>query len=71
MKKKEKEHIHLKVDAEIWARAKVVIKEMGFTQSGFVELMVKQFLRAEEAPFSAILGDILQEAAKAQGRVKK
>jgi len=71
MDKKKKTHVHFKIDPVVWEEAKPVIREMGFSQSGFIEIMLKQFVRAETVPFSEVLGDIFKEAIGAQQRKKK
>jgi len=69
--KKPKVNVHIKIDEELWQKAQPVIYEMGFTQSGFIEMMLRQFLKAETSPLSELIGDVLKEALQAQQRKKK
>lgn len=69
--KKPKVNVHIKIDEELWQQAQPVIQEMGFTQSGFIEMMLRQFLKAETSTLSELIGDVLKEALQAQQRKKK
>jgi len=71
MDKKKKTNVHLKIDSEIWDQALVVIEEMGFTQSGFVEMMIRRFVQAETVPMGQVIGEVLQDVLNAQIRKKK
>ena len=71
MEKRKKVSVHLKVDEEIWLKTQAVIDEMGFTQSGFAELLFKQFIAADTVPMGQVIGDILQGVLTAQTRAKK
>lgn len=71
MDKKKKTNVHLKIDSEVWDQALVVIEEMGFTQSGFVEMMIRRFVQAETVPMGQVIGEVLQDVLNAQIRKKK
>lgn len=71
MNKKKKANVHLKIDSEVWDQALVVIEEMGFTQSGFVEMMIRRFVQAETVPMGQVIGEVLQDVLNAQIAKKK
>jgi len=71
MDKKKKANVHLKIDSEVWDQALVVIEEMGFTQSGFVEMMIRRFVQAETVPMGQVIGEVLQDVLNAQIAKKK
>lgn len=71
MEKKKKVNVHLKLDADVWKSALVVIDEMGFSNSGFVEFMLKQFIQAETVPFGQVVGDVFKSLVDAQVKRKK
>lgn len=71
MEKRKKVSVHLKVDEEIWTKTQAVIDEMGFTQSGFVELLFKQFIQAETVPMGQVIGEILQDVLASKMKTKK
>lgn len=71
MDKKKKTNVHLKIDSEVWDQALVVIEEMGFTQSGFVEMMIRRFVQAETVPMGQVIGEVLQDVLNAQIAKKK
>jgi len=54
------------IDAELWERSVPVIREMGFTQSGFFELMLKRLLQAETVPMAELIGEVLKDVLNAQ-----
>jgi len=49
----------------------VVIEEMGFTQSGFVEMMIRRFVQAETVPMGQVIGEVLQDVLNARIEKKK
>lgn len=71
MDKKKKANVHLKIDSEVWGQALVVIEEMGFTQSGFVEMMIRRFVQAETVPMGQVIGEVLQDVLNARIEKKK
>jgi len=71
MDKKKKTNVHLKIDSEVWDQALVVIEEMGFTQSGFVEMMIRRFVQAETVPMGQVIGEVLQDVLNARIEKKK
>jgi antitoxin component of RelBE/YafQ-DinJ toxin-antitoxin module len=71
MDKKKKANVHLKIDSEVWDQALVVIEEMGFTQSGFVEMMIRRFVQAETVPMGQVIGEVLQDVLNARIEKKK
>ena len=66
MKRTNKTHVHVMIDAELWERSVPVIREMGFTQSGFFELMLKRLLQAETVPMAELIGEVLKDVLNAQ-----
>ncbi|HOP31578.1 MAG TPA: type II toxin-antitoxin system RelB/DinJ family antitoxin [Spirochaetota bacterium] len=60
MKKRKKVSVHLKIDEEVWENTKAVMEEMGYSHSGFVEMMCKQVIKAETSP----LGDLIEGIVK-------
>ena len=56
MLKREKVHVHVKIDKEVWRRTQEIIEEMGYSQSGFVEMLFRQMIKAETSP----LGDLIE-----------
>ncbi len=71
MKRRNTTHVHVKIDTDLWAKAVPVIREMGFTQSGFFELMIKRFLQADSEPMGKIISEVLQDVINAQVRKQK
>lgn len=66
MKTPEKVHVHVKIDADVWRKTEKVIKEMGFSRSGFVEMMLKRFIQAETAHLGDLIEDILKDVLGAK-----
>lgn len=71
MDKKPKARVNLALDAEIWAKAVNICQEMGFTQSGFVEMMLRLFVESDRVPMAQLVGDVLKDVMYAKQKKKK
>jgi antitoxin component of RelBE/YafQ-DinJ toxin-antitoxin module len=63
--------VNLTLDEELWEKACVVIDEMGFSKSGFVEFMLKQFMESDTKPFGKLIGDVFTTLVEQQKKPKK
>lgn len=61
MIKREKVSVHVKIDKEVWKRTQEIIDEMGFTNSGFVEMLFRQMIKAETSPLGDMIEGILKD----------
>jgi antitoxin component of RelBE/YafQ-DinJ toxin-antitoxin module len=64
MKKNPKANVHVKIDAVLWEQSLPVIREMGFSNSGFFEMMLRRFIQAETAPLGQLINDVLEDVVK-------
>ena len=71
MIKKEKVHVHMKIDKEVWEKTQEVMREMGYTQSGFVEMLFRQMIKAETSPLGDIIEGILSDLLEKKTTSKK
>lgn len=63
--------VNLTLDEELWARACAVIHEMGFSNSGFMEFMLRQFMESDTKPFGKLIGDVFTTLVEQQKKPKK
>lgn len=71
MRKPKKVNVHVRMSEEVWEKTRIMIDEMGFTNSGFFEMVCKQMIKAETSPLGNLIEDILKDLFEHKTASKK
>lgn len=67
----ERVNVHVRMDKEVWEKTSEMIEEMGFTNSGFFEMMCKQMIKTETSPLGDLIEGILKDLFEKKTATKK